>query len=191
MEVLLDDYTNPFGTDFDKTKLVYLSSGAPLDDAVAETLLHVYDDGNIQVELFRKERLVNKTSLFHNPVKRCRFVNFKETTKSISIKKDNQPLSLQVNRNIIGALLAYPAKSGKVIDLEKALMYSLLPIPLSISNGNGTRCVTSKSKPPQCIKQLRNETVLLVKSMITAYIIDLIALIPTLKDIPTTLEELI
>ena len=70
-------------------------------------------------------------------------------------------------------------------------MYSLLPIPLSISNGNGTRCVTSKSKPPQCIKQLRNETVLLVKSMITAYIIDLIALIPTLKDIPTTLEELI
>ena len=87
MEVLLDDYINPFGTDFDKTKLVYLSSGAPLDDAVAETLLHVYDDGNIQVELFRKERLVNKTSLFHNPVKRCRFVNFKETTKSISIKK--------------------------------------------------------------------------------------------------------
>ena len=62
------------------------------------------------------------------------------------MRKDNKTLSLMVNRNIICALLTYSAKCGNVIDLEKALMYPLLPIPLSISNVDGTRRVTSKSK---------------------------------------------
>ena len=126
MEVLLDEYINPFGMDLDKVKLVNLSSGAPVDDAdddapvddsVAEILVNVYDNGNIQAKFFRKERLVNNKSLFHNPVKRCRFVDFKETSKSVSIRKDNKTLSLKVNCNIIGALSTNSAKSGKVIDL--------------------------------------------------------------------------
>ena len=48
MEVLLDEYINPFRMDLDKAKLLNLSSGTPVDDAVAEILLHVYDNGNIQ-----------------------------------------------------------------------------------------------------------------------------------------------
>ena len=49
----------------------------------------------------------------------------------------------------------------------------------------------SKSKLLQCIKPLRNETVLPQKNTITDYIIDLMSLIRTLKDIPTTFEKLI
>ena len=48
MEVLLDEYINPFRMDLDKEKLLNLSSGTPVDDAVAEILLHVYNNGNIQ-----------------------------------------------------------------------------------------------------------------------------------------------
>ena len=47
MEMLLDGYINPFGMDLDKVKLVNLISGAPVDDTVAEILLHVYDNENI------------------------------------------------------------------------------------------------------------------------------------------------
>ena len=54
MEVLLDEYINPFGMDLDKSKLGNLSSGAPVHDTVAETLLDVSDNGNIQAELFQK-----------------------------------------------------------------------------------------------------------------------------------------
>ena len=39
MEVLLDEYINPFCIDFEKQKLVNLSSGAPEDYTVAEILL--------------------------------------------------------------------------------------------------------------------------------------------------------
>ena len=70
-------------------------------------------------------------------------------------------------------------------------MYPLSPIQLSISNGDEICHVTAKSKLLQCIKPLRNETVLPPKNTITDYIIDLMALIRTLKDIPTTFEELI
>ena len=53
--------------------------------------------------------------------------------KSAGTRKDNK--TLKVNHNFVGALLTYSAKSGKVIDLEKALMYPLSPIPLNTLNG--------------------------------------------------------
>ena len=52
MEVLLDEHINPFGMDLDKPKLVNFRSGGPVDDAVAEILLDVFDNGNIQAERF-------------------------------------------------------------------------------------------------------------------------------------------
>ena len=52
MEVLLDEHINPFGMDLDKPKLINFSSGGPVDDAAAEILLDVFDNGNIQSELF-------------------------------------------------------------------------------------------------------------------------------------------
>ena len=82
-------------------------------------------------------------SLFCDPVKRGRFVNFKETSKSVSIRKNNN--TSKVNPDIVGVLLVYSAKSGKVIDIENVLIYPLSQIPLNISNGDRTRCVTSKS----------------------------------------------
>ena len=39
MEVLLDEYLNPFRMDLDKPKLVNLNSRAPVDYAVAKILL--------------------------------------------------------------------------------------------------------------------------------------------------------
>ena len=58
---ILDGYISPFGMDLDKVKLVNLISSTPVDDAVAaESLLHAYDNGNIQAELFPKGRLVNR-----------------------------------------------------------------------------------------------------------------------------------
>ena len=84
----------------------------------------------------------------------------------------------------------YSDKSGKGIDLEKALMYPLLPIPRSISNGYGTSRATSKGKLLQCLKLVRNETVLPPKNRITDYIIEVMTLIRTLKEILTTFQEL-
>ena len=54
MEMLLDGYISPFGMDLDKVKLVNLISSAPVDDAVAESLLHAYDNGKYSSRTFPK-----------------------------------------------------------------------------------------------------------------------------------------
>ena len=51
-QLLIDDYINPFDMDLDKEKLFNLTSGAPVNNAAAVILLHVYDNGNTQAELF-------------------------------------------------------------------------------------------------------------------------------------------
>ena len=51
--------------------------------------------------------------------------------------------------------------------------------------------IWQNSKPLQCVKPVRNETVLPLKNTITNYIIDRMALICTLKDIPATFKKLI
>ena len=53
---------------------------------------------------------------------------------------------VEMNRNIIGKLLAITAKSGKVVDFEAALAYTHTSTPLSLSNPDGSRRVTQKSK---------------------------------------------
>ena len=62
---------------------------------------------------------------------------FKDTLKSVAIRRDNQSITLQVNRNIIGALLSYSVKSGRATDLSNV-------------NGDGSRRETNKSKVDGC-----------------------------------------
>ena len=42
-----------------------------------------------------------------------------DTFKFAVVKNNNQSMTLQVNKNIIGALLSYSAKSGRAVDLKE------------------------------------------------------------------------
>ena len=53
---------------------------------------------------------------------------------------------LEVNRNFLSFLLALSAKSGKSIDYQKVLQYPLYAVPLSLSDADGSRQSTMKSK---------------------------------------------
>ena len=52
-------------------------------------------------ETFRKELLIQHNISFHEPIKRNSIATFKDTLKSVVINKDNQSVTLPVNRNII------------------------------------------------------------------------------------------
>ena len=58
---------------------------------------------------------------FYEPIKRNLIATFKDTLKSVVVKNDNQSMTFQVNRNNIGALLSYSAKSGRAIHFERGL----------------------------------------------------------------------
>ena len=101
-------------------------------------------------------------------------------------------MTLQVNRNIIGALLSYSAKSGRAIDFERALKFPLSALPLNIANGDGSRRETSKNKLMDVINPKGNENFAQAPSEnVSDFVIDFIALVRTLTVIPKTLENLI
>ena len=54
--------------------------------------------------------------------------------------------TVEINRNILGALLSFSAKANQPIDFDSALSYPLSPIPLSLALPDGARRETPKSK---------------------------------------------
>ena len=51
-KIFEQEYKNPFGIHVDKEKLVNISSGAALDDDIAESILNMVDVGKSRIEDF-------------------------------------------------------------------------------------------------------------------------------------------
>ena len=102
--------------------------------------------------------------------------------------------TVEINRNILGALLSFSAKANQPIDFDSALSYPLSPIPLSLALPDGARRETPKSKLMEIIlkgaSELSDPTVenpFMRRS--TAYVLDMIATIRMMKSIPATYED--
>ena len=52
----------------------------------------------------------------HDPIKQEKIQLFKNTGKTVVVKSENKKLVVEVNRNILGKLLAFSAKTGRQID---------------------------------------------------------------------------
>ena len=146
MNVLEEEYVNPFDSTLDKGLLVNLSSGIAVAKDVAEEITSTDSSGKDDHQTFCKDRLESKKVNFLDPISRKKLTLFSSTGQTVSNEKDEKLKSVEVNRNILGLLLSASAKSGQVIDFAKALEYPLGPVPLSLANPDGSRRVTSKSK---------------------------------------------
>ena len=81
---------------------------------------------------FAVERLVeNGAKKFHEGLPKTRFPLFKNTTKSITVQKNDKPRIAEVNRDILSWLVNLWASSRKVVNCKKAMEYPLSPVPLS------------------------------------------------------------
>ena len=190
VQILENDYINPFSVTLEATKLFNLSSGVAVEDDLADQILNIIDIGKSLAETFRNERLIQHNISFHEPIKRTSIAIFKHILKSAVVRKDNQSMTLQVNRNIIGALLSYSTKSGTAIDFERALKFPLSAVPLSTANGDGSRRETSKSKVMDFINPKGNENSLQAPSEnVSIFFINFIALFRTLTVRPLLVES--
>ena len=69
------------------------------------------------------------------------------SVKTCIIKRDQVTTTVEVNRNILGALRSFSAKASKPIDFDVALPYPLSAIPLSIGScGLVVKALDSRSK---------------------------------------------
>ena len=124
-----------------------------VQDDLAKDIVSIKEKGEELSNQCIKERLTTIEKSFNgSTISQNKTKLFKNTGKIVKVDKNNKTRVLEVNRNIMGALLSFSAKTETAIDMEKALEYPLSPAPLSIAHPDGTRCTTQKKDLLDIIK---------------------------------------
>ena len=191
LQVLSEDYIKPFDSKLSKDELYNLSSGVPIERDFAKQILKVKETGEMLYQSFVDQRIKSKNIKIHDPIKREKLYLFKNTGKKVIIKQKEKGQNIEINRQILGKLLAYSAKFHKTIDFEHALSFPLSPVPLSLAHPDGSRRKTNKSAVMNTIRtyQVSHPLVLPPKDGNT-YMVDLMALLRTVSPIPETYADL-
>ena len=105
-----------------------LTSGATINDSNAE-ILNIRKVGKDNYNEFKKNHFSSKLEKFQDIIERNDLPLLISANKSVQIKQNTRTKAVEIDRNIVGTLLAYCAKNEKVIDFEKALEYPLCSVP--------------------------------------------------------------
>ena len=122
-------FMDPFDvTGGDQKQLYCLSSGQPASDKVSKDLLSYVDSGKEAADEFINARIANKTSLFHDTLKRKCLATFAtmSVTKSLT-STQKKTIEIKADRNLLGRLLCLSQKHD--ISLTKLFAHPLGPIP--------------------------------------------------------------
>ena len=148
----------------------------------------------VRYQDFVDNRLLSEETKFHDPLTRSKYTLFRSRSQKVNMLERHGKLkTVEVNRNLIGTLLALSARSERLINFQKALSYPLCSVPLSLANPDVSRQAMQKSKLSDEIYE--NSVVLECgnlppKTDVIAYLVDLMALIRTQTRTPATYGEL-
>lgn len=183
----ISNFINPFEIE-EKEVLFCLSSGAPAPKEVEEDLLAAETRGTEAHTAFVKDRLVDKTKSFHDPIKRQNLKTFASLAKTVKVSgTENKSKQIKAERNVFGQLILLALEHN--ISMEKVLAYPLGPVPWSLATADGFPVKTDKSKlmnsivPQTSLEQRPN----LPRS---TYIMDGNALYQSQVSIPKTFADL-
>ena len=93
---------------------------------------------------FIKERLIDKTVKFHDPIKQMKYKTFASMEKCQKVKSSqNKFVEVRVERNSFAQLVMLSVKND--IDLEM-MSFQLGPVPMTLATGDGCSVKTDKAK---------------------------------------------
>ena len=137
-------FTNPFTVE-NKEELYCLSSGLPASSEVSNNLLQAKEQGQSAMAQFIKERLIDKTVKFHDPIK---YMKYKAFTSMEKCQKDyssqKKLVEVRAERNIFAHLIMLSLKND--IDLEMTMPFQLGPVPWTLATKDGCPVKTDKAK---------------------------------------------
>ena len=179
------NFINPF-TVSDKQSLYCISSGKPVPDNAAIDLLSIDDHGSKAYDAFVNDRLVEKSTSFHAPIKKMNLKTFASiATKKTVTGANKKSKELAAERNLFGQLILLAVAHS--ISLEKVLMYPLGPVPWSLATADGSPTRTDKSK---LLHKLEEGHVLSENPGKALHIIDGNALFYEINQLPDSFGEL-
>ena len=195
MEVVRSYFINPFSPDIDPSKLFNIVSGKPLPRDVEEHLLSTHKRGSELYSAFNTRLDMEKdgeTPCFFDPISRLPWRSFQDNIKRTTLQNARgQMKNVAVQRDILGILAAKSSEENMPVNIDKALTYPLAPVPLSLTTPDGTRRSTPKSQMMEVVLtslDLTNTTNEIPENAV--YIIDLVAYLRSLMNIPDTFRLL-
>ena len=137
IQILEEEFINPFGIGYNGLHI--LCSGEEVVNDLASSILEVYENGKKRWKKIKNNQQSGKILWL---LKRFNAKTFKTLTKYV-VKCKHVQATVEVNRNILGWLLACSISKERATNIPDALTY---PISLSLATGYGNRRETSKSK---------------------------------------------
>ena len=159
-----------------------------VSEKISEHLLTLHEKGKSQYTEFVKKILNANEKLFHEPIKRNPKFGFKSLNKKIVLKNKK---SVEANRDMLVKLLAICIKQERKIDFQKALTYPLAEVPLALCNADDSMRKSNKSNlGKKVLSRLTDEATPVFEKGSTAVIVEFIALVRTITQVPDTFEGL-
>lgn len=122
---------------------------------------------------------------FHDPIKKLKLTNFASSTLS-KVKITGKDVMIKADRNLFTRLLVVAQKRS--MDLRNVFEYSLGPLPWSPASADGSLCKTDKSKLLESLTKDIEPAEDVPPT--AAIIVDGMAVLQSLKQVPETFEEL-
>ena len=194
VNIMRETFINPFCAALDKEHLYNLASGEPLSEEATDCLLSAEKHGEVRrLEFLERLDKDGSKEKFFDPVKRVPWKSFADKSKKAQVKVGVKCKDIEVQRDILGLLLATSYQEKAIINIDRALSYPLCPIPLALATSDGQRRKTCKSKLFEAALSEAVDDNSCARSIEADYLCffgDLAAIIRSTIPVPDTFREL-
>lgn len=183
VESTLKTWINPFA-ESESNEICHLASGATASEHLEQDLLTAHDRGKEALMLYIQKRLVSNEVGFYEAIPKLKLANFTSVAKAVKISGTD--ISLKADRNLFARLLVIA--QTRDMDLREVFKHSLGPLPWSLTSTDGSLGKTDKSK---LLELLTNQVEPAEDVPPTAaWVVDGMAILQSLKEIPSTFKDL-
>jgi hypothetical protein len=173
---------NPFDLDSVPTKLVNITTGQVATEDVEKSLTEGPEKGKSMMERFTKERMVEKSTGFWEPIKKTPLATFASMKKCLTNDKERK---MMIDTEVLFRRLLAVSKYRE-IDMHEVLKYELAAVPPAMFHDDGKMRKTKKSDLAVKLEENGGEIVVLPQislvSHTDAYLIDGMAMIQSLNE---------
>ena len=180
-------FVNPFEND--RTELVHLASGKVATNAVASDMTNMFERGEkAALDVMNTKVLCSKPDIYA-AIKKTNLKTFSQMSTKVNSKNRKGDVVAVKNSKKLFAKMLLIARSRDV-DMKEVLQYSLRPFPLPLATSDGNLVKTAKSKLLHLIENRTTDHLVDRIEGDKVLILDAMAILQTIKIIPSTFGEL-
>jgi hypothetical protein len=183
----IDAFVNPFENDH--TELVHLASGKVATNAVASDMTNMFERGEKAALDFMNTKVLCSKPDIYAAIKKTNLKTFSQMSTKVNSKNRKGDVVAVKNSKKLFAKMLLIARSRDV-DMKEVLQYSLRPFPLPLATSDGNLVKTAKSKLLHLIENRTTDHLVDRIEGDKVLILDAMAILHTIKIIPSTFGEL-